>query len=328
MKVLLWSLSGHPSRRSSRRTRRWPRIGRSSPQHRDSSHQTRGVAAGRPPGVRRSARRLSSTGIPAFLPRSRDWWPPDRDWSHFGFRCARARREDAACSHGPRARALARRSRVRQRRRAARRPGRRAGGRARHPEDAGIAVTWREDDDAAAAVAAPSDVIVRIVTAPAEALPGSLGFSLIDVERRSGTLATVFADRVAESRGAVRRRRRPAARPRHGARDRPPAPRHDAPRRSGADARRLDDASNCTGSSRGTGRCRAKTSPACAAAWPPAGAELRTARRPRRPEVRVLRSYRPEVLEVLEVLEVRRLSRCPADPWTFRIPRTFRTPVD
>ena len=60
--------------------------------------------------------------------------------------------------------------------------------------NAGIAVTWREDN----AVPAPEDVIVRIVTAPAEMLPGSLGFSLIDVERRSGTLATVYADRVAE----------------------------------------------------------------------------------------------------------------------------------
>jgi hypothetical protein len=59
-------------------------------------------------------------------------------------------------------------------------------------KDAGIAVTWREDDDAPT----PAGVIVRIVTAPAEALPGPLGFSLIDVERRSGTLATVYADRV------------------------------------------------------------------------------------------------------------------------------------
>jgi hypothetical protein len=61
-------------------------------------------------------------------------------------------------------------------------------------QDAGIAVTWREDDN----VPAPAEVIVRIVTAPAEALPGSLGFSLIDVERRAGTLATVYADRIAK----------------------------------------------------------------------------------------------------------------------------------
>jgi hypothetical protein len=59
-------------------------------------------------------------------------------------------------------------------------------------KDAGIAVTWREDDSAPT----PAEVIVRIVAAPAEALPGPLGFSLIDVERRAGTLATVYADRV------------------------------------------------------------------------------------------------------------------------------------
>jgi len=59
-------------------------------------------------------------------------------------------------------------------------------------KDAGIAVTWTDDDN----VPAPAEVIVRIVTAPAEALPGPLGFSLIDVERRAGTLATVYADRV------------------------------------------------------------------------------------------------------------------------------------
>lgn len=61
--------------------------------------------------------------------------------------------------------------------------------------DAGIAVTWGGGDEV---VLAPEAVIVRIVTAPAEALPGSLGCSLIDVERRAGTLATVYADRVAE----------------------------------------------------------------------------------------------------------------------------------
>lgn len=59
-------------------------------------------------------------------------------------------------------------------------------------KDAGIAVTWREDDNAPTS----GEVIVRIVTAPAEVLPGPLGFSLIDVERRAGTLATVYADRV------------------------------------------------------------------------------------------------------------------------------------
>ena len=69
-------------------------------------------------------------------------------------------------------------------------------------KDAGIAVTWRDDEDQASP-RLPAEVIVRIVTAPAEALPGSLGFSLIDVERRAGTLATVYADRVDAARRAV-----------------------------------------------------------------------------------------------------------------------------
>jgi hypothetical protein len=60
--------------------------------------------------------------------------------------------------------------------------------------NAGIAVTWCND----APVPASAEVIVRIVAGPAGALPGQLGFSLIDVERRAGTLATVYADRVAE----------------------------------------------------------------------------------------------------------------------------------
>jgi hypothetical protein len=42
------------------------------------------------------------------------------------------------------------------------------------------------------------EVIVRIVTSQPELMPGSLGFSLVDVELGSGTLATVFADRVAD----------------------------------------------------------------------------------------------------------------------------------
>ena len=62
-------------------------------------------------------------------------------------------------------------------------------------EAAGIAVSWRDGGDAESA--RPGEVIVRIVAAPPDMLPGPLGFSLIDVAQRSGTLATVFADRVA-----------------------------------------------------------------------------------------------------------------------------------
>jgi hypothetical protein len=75
-------------------------------------------------------------------------------------------------------------------------------------KDAGIAVTWRdggECDQAAerdvrlrkGAEAVP-EVIVRIVVSPPESPAGPLGFSLVDVALRSGTLATVFADRIAD----------------------------------------------------------------------------------------------------------------------------------
>jgi len=60
--------------------------------------------------------------------------------------------------------------------------------------DAGIAVTW---------VACPCDervgpaeLIVRVIAATATSERDSLGFSYVDLASRSGTLATVFADRV------------------------------------------------------------------------------------------------------------------------------------
>jgi hypothetical protein len=75
-------------------------------------------------------------------------------------------------------------------------------------KDAGVAVTWRdggEREQAAerdvrlrnGAEALPK-VIVRIVVSPPELPAGPLGFSLVDVALRSGTLATVFADRIAD----------------------------------------------------------------------------------------------------------------------------------
>ena len=59
---------------------------------------------------------------------------------------------------------------------------------------AGIAVTWIAcpcDE-----LVGPAEVIVRVTAAAATSERGSLGFSYVDVARRSGTLATVFADRV------------------------------------------------------------------------------------------------------------------------------------
>ena len=74
--------------------------------------------------------------------------------------------------------------------------------------EAGIAVTWREGGECSDVTerrersrnepAFPPEVIIRIVTAPPGAPPGSLGFSLVDVVERAGTLATVYADRVTD----------------------------------------------------------------------------------------------------------------------------------
>jgi len=60
--------------------------------------------------------------------------------------------------------------------------------------NAGILIAWRQCpcdnrvDDA--------ELVVRITAASPESERGALGFSYVDTERRSGTLATVFADRV------------------------------------------------------------------------------------------------------------------------------------
>ena len=60
---------------------------------------------------------------------------------------------------------------------------------------AAIGLVWREcgpcDDPPSA-----RELIVRIVAAPAQAEPESLGYSLVDVRYRAGSLATIFADRV------------------------------------------------------------------------------------------------------------------------------------
>lgn len=74
--------------------------------------------------------------------------------------------------------------------------------------EAGIAVTWRDGGECSDVTdrrersrnepAFPPEVIIRIVTAPPGAPPGSLGFSFVDVVERAGTLATVYADRVTD----------------------------------------------------------------------------------------------------------------------------------
>ena len=58
-----------------------------------------------------------------------------------------------------------------------------------------IDLLWRECGPCDE-VLGPSELIVRIMAAPAQAEEGSLGYSLVDLQQRSGSLATIFADRV------------------------------------------------------------------------------------------------------------------------------------
>jgi hypothetical protein len=58
-----------------------------------------------------------------------------------------------------------------------------------------IDLVWRECGRCDEAVD-PRELIVRIVEAPGQAVPKSLGYSLVDIQQGSGTLATIFAKRV------------------------------------------------------------------------------------------------------------------------------------
>jgi hypothetical protein len=60
---------------------------------------------------------------------------------------------------------------------------------------AAVDVVWRECGPCEEA-ADPRELIVRIMAAPAQGEPESLGYSLVDVKQRNGTLATIFANRV------------------------------------------------------------------------------------------------------------------------------------
>ncbi len=73
-------------------------------------------------------------------------------------------------------------------------------------KNAGIDVAWRQAQVGQVGLVgqagyddgrvAPSELIVRVVAAPPGSSPDSLGFSFVDTGTGSGTLATIFLDRV------------------------------------------------------------------------------------------------------------------------------------
>jgi hypothetical protein len=72
--------------------------------------------------------------------------------------------------------------------------------------DADLEIAWR---DCGAPLECgeplgPGELVVRIVAAPARAVPRLLGYSLIDVEWKGGSLATILADRIEDLAGHAR----------------------------------------------------------------------------------------------------------------------------
>jgi hypothetical protein len=68
---------------------------------------------------------------------------------------------------------------------------------------AAIELVWRECGPCDE-VPGPRELIVRIVDAPPQAEPESLGYSLVDIRQRSGSLATIFASRVESMAASAR----------------------------------------------------------------------------------------------------------------------------
>jgi hypothetical protein len=67
---------------------------------------------------------------------------------------------------------------------------------------AGVTVRWAECP--CGRPAGPVELMVRLADATPESEPASLGFSYVDVDRKMGTLATVFPDRVRALADAAR----------------------------------------------------------------------------------------------------------------------------
>lgn len=67
--------------------------------------------------------------------------------------------------------------------------------------DAGVAVTWAQCPCDARVGAA--ELVMRLAASSPASSSGSLGFSYVDVDRKAGTMATVFADRIRTLAGAA-----------------------------------------------------------------------------------------------------------------------------
>src|SRR5258705_10628357 len=63
-------------------------------------------------------------------------------------------------------------------------------------QDAGLQAVWRDCSGGCADPLASGELMVRIVAAPHATVMGSLGCAVIDLQQGTGTLATVYADRI------------------------------------------------------------------------------------------------------------------------------------
>jgi hypothetical protein len=61
-------------------------------------------------------------------------------------------------------------------------------------KSAGVAMTWPQCP--CLSPVRPAELVIQTTAARPASTPGSLGFSFVDIGRKAGTLATVFADRV------------------------------------------------------------------------------------------------------------------------------------
>jgi hypothetical protein len=66
-------------------------------------------------------------------------------------------------------------------------------------QEADLTVEWRDCSSGCAGTLGRREVLLRVVTAPTGAVAGSLGYSVVDVEAGSGSLATVYADRISSA---------------------------------------------------------------------------------------------------------------------------------